>query len=88
MDAFFRLLLVSPRCSVLSSHAKKSFGSLCFSMVKRLSLAAMTACMNSCGLTCKAAQAPMSAAGGRLPATATKKQDDQALQYCNRIRCD
>jgi hypothetical protein len=36
----------------LSSHCQKSSGSDCFSMVKRLLLATITACMNSWGLTC------------------------------------
>ena len=56
MDAFFRLPPVRPKCSVLSSQVKNSTGSLCFSMVNCLALADMTACMNSCGLTCAAAR--------------------------------
>ena len=43
-DRFLRLPPVSSVCSVLTSQDRKSTGSLCWSIVKRLPLADITAC--------------------------------------------
>lgn len=43
-DRFLRLPPVRSRCSVLISQERKSTGSDCLSMMKRLPLAAITAC--------------------------------------------
>mmetsp|Transcript_13658 Transcript_13658/g.36939 ORF Transcript_13658/g.36939 Transcript_13658/m.36939 type:complete len:258 (-) Transcript_13658:845-1618(-) len=52
MDCFLILPPVRSACSALSSHDANSTGSDCVSSVKRFFEARMTACMNSCRLTC------------------------------------
>ena len=52
MEGFLRLPPVRSAWMVLSSQDRNSRGSAFFSMVNFLALAAITCCMNSCGLTC------------------------------------
>ena len=52
IEATLRFPPVRSECSVLSSQVKNSTGSERASIVNRFLDACITACMNSCGLTC------------------------------------
>ena len=58
MEGFLRLPPVRSAWMVLRSQDRNSRGSAFFSIVNFLALAAITCCMNSCGLTC-APRAPL-----------------------------